>query len=129
MLDLSCRRVGADYVVHTDRWQRATGLAVCGATLGALAASCAEFLVHCVDAEGKRAGVDAHLVALLGAHSPLPAVYAGGAASLADLDAVEAAGGGRVDVTVGSALDLFGGGLRYDDVVAWHNARRGARGG
>ena len=70
--------------------------------------------------EGKQLGIDDELVALLGRHSPLPVTYAGGARALADLERVRAAGGGRVDVTVGSALDCFGGKLPYADVVAWH---------
>ena len=125
VLDLSCRRrAGAEgYWVVTDRWQRYTSLRVDAATLRSLSASCAEFLVHGVDVEGMRLGVDAHLVALLGEGSPLPVTYAGGAASLADLREVAAAGAGRVDVTVGSALDIFGGTLPYADVLAWHRTK------
>ena len=74
--------------------------------------------------EGKQLGIDDDLVSLLGRHSPLPVTYAGGARTLADLERVESAGRGRVDVTVGSALDLFGGKLPYDDVVAWHRERQ-----
>lgn len=131
VLDLSCRRLGdGRYFVCTDRWQRLSSLQVDGPTLAELSRSCDEFLVHAVDAEGKRLGVDERLVALLGAGSPARVTYAGGAATLADLDAVAAAGGGRVDVTVGSALDCFGGTLRYDDVLDWSrrqaaNARHG----
>lgn len=120
VLDLSCRARDGRYYVCTDRWQRFTDLQVDARSLAALAASCSEFLVHGVDVEGKKLGIDADLVALLGQHSPLPVTYAGGAATLADLDAVAVAGGGRVDVTVGSALDIFGGKLPYDDVVSWH---------
>lgn len=122
VLDLSCRRreAGGPFYVVTDRWQKWTDLEVGEATLAALAASCAEFLVHAVDVEGKKAGVDRELIALLGYASPLPVTYAGGAATLADLDEVAAAGNGRVDVTVGSALDIFGGGVPYRDVVDWH---------
>lgn len=90
------------------------------ASLAALAASCDEFLVHGVDVEGMQLGIDEELVALLGRWSPVPVTYAGGARTLDDLRVVAAAGGGRVDVTVGSALDIFGGALPYDEVVAWH---------
>lgn len=38
-----------------------------------------------------------------------------------DLERIKTAGGGQVDVTVGSALDIFGGDLSYEKVVAWHN--------
>lgn len=125
VLDLSCRR-GPDgrYYVCTDRWQKFTTLAVDAASLAALASSCDEFLVHGVDVEGKKLGIDAQLVALLGQHSPVPVTYAGGAASLGDLDQVAAAGKGRVDITVGSALDIFGGKLAYADVLAWHHTQQ-----
>jgi phosphoribosylformimino-5-aminoimidazole carboxamide ribotide isomerase len=130
VLDLSCRRRAADgrYVVVTDRWQRWSDLEVDAASLAALGASCDELLVHGVDVEGKQLGIDDALVALLGAHAPVPVTYAGGARSLADLERVAAAGGGRVDVTVGSALDFFGGALPYADVVAWHRAQAAAGG-
>eukprot|EP00889_Picochlorum_renovo_P008816 jgi/Picre1/35846/NNA_003306.t1 len=82
--------------------------------------SCDEFLVHGVDVEGKKLGIDDDLVELLGKFSPVPVTYAGGASSLEDLDRVASKGQGRVDITVGSALDIFGGTLKYDDVVAWH---------
>ncbi|GLC37640.1 Phosphoribosylformimino-5-aminoimidazole carboxamide ribotide isomerase [Pleodorina starrii] len=120
VLDLSCRKRDGQYWVVTDRWQRFSSLALSEASLGALAASCDEFLVHGVDVEGMQLGIDEELVGLLGAWSPLPVTYAGGARTLEDLERVRVAGRGRVDITVGSALDIFGGKLKYDDVVAWH---------
>lgn len=126
VLDLSCRRRDNQYWVVTDRWQRFTDLAVTASTLEQLAGQCAEFLVHGVDVEGKQAGMEEELIALLGAACPVPVTYAGGARSLADLDRVETLGQGRVDLTIGSALDLFGGDLPYADVVAWHRARNPA---
>lgn len=119
VLDLSCRRRGDEYWVVSDRWQRFTTLAVTQATLSRLAASCAEFLVHGVDVEGKRMGIEDELVERLGAWSPLPVTYAGGVTAFADLERVKELGRGRVDLTIGSALDLFGGTVRYQDVVAW----------
>jgi phosphoribosylformimino-5-aminoimidazole carboxamide ribotide isomerase len=119
VLDLSCRKRGAEYLVVTDRWQRFTELLVGRETLAGLAEHCAEFLIHAVDVEGLCRGIDAELVAQLGAWTPLPTTYAGGAQSLADLEAVTRLGGGRVDLTIGSALDIFGGsGVRYADCVA-----------
>jgi phosphoribosylformimino-5-aminoimidazole carboxamide ribotide isomerase len=119
VLDLSCRKRDDAYWVVTDRWQRFSEVAITPATLAQLAYSCAEFLVHGVDVEGLRLGIDAALVELLGAHSPIPVTYAGGARTLADLELVKACGRGRVDLTIGSALDIFGGDLPYQAVVAW----------
>ncbi len=121
VLDLSCRRRGNDYFVVTDRWQKFTDLKVDAATLRGLAGSCAEFLVHAVDVEGLCRGIDRELVERLGAATPLPTTYAGGARALDDLAEVDRLGGGRIDLTIGSALDLFGGdGVRYADCVAFN---------
>jgi phosphoribosylformimino-5-aminoimidazole carboxamide ribotide isomerase len=125
VLDLSCRKRGDDYFVVTDRWQKFTDLKISEETLNTLAASCAEFLVHAVDVEGLCRGVDEELVALLGQFSPIPATYAGGASSLADLETVTRLGQGRIDLTIGSALDIFGGtGVRYEDVVAFNRRQK-----
>ncbi len=124
VLDLSCRRRGEFYWVVTDRWQKFTELAIDKKTLEKLAAYCAEFLVHAVDVEGLCRGIDRELVASLGAWSPLPTTYAGGANSLADLEEVTRLSRGRIDLTIGSALDIFGGtGVRYADAVAFNRKR------
>lgn len=123
VIDLSCRRRGDDWIVAMNRWQTLTDLRVDAATLDALAASCDEFLIHAADVEGQCRGIDGDLVALLGHWGGIPVTYAGGASSFADLALVDRLGGGRVDLTIGSALDLFGGsGIRYDDCVAWNRA-------
>jgi phosphoribosylformimino-5-aminoimidazole carboxamide ribotide isomerase len=119
VLDLSCRRRDGDFWVVTDRWQRFTTMAVRPDTLAWLAGYCAEFLVHGVDVEGQRTGIEADLVQMLGEGSPIPVTYAGGAQSLSDLDRVKMLGQGRVDLTIGSALDIFGGSVPYQAVVAW----------
>ena len=125
VLDLSCRKRGDDYFVVTDRWQKFTDLKINAETLNTLAASCSEFLVHAVDVEGLCRGVDEELVALLGQFSPIPTTYAGGASSLADLETVTKLGQGRIDLTIGSALDIFGGtGVRYEDVVAFNRRQK-----
>ncbi|GLI59161.1 hypothetical protein VaNZ11_000988 [Volvox africanus] len=129
VLDLSCRQRDGQYFVVTDRWQKFSALALNEATLGFLAASCDEFLVHGVDVEGMQLGIDEQLVALLGSWSPLPVTYAGGARTLEDLERVRVAGRGRVDITVGSALDIFGGKLPYEDVVSWHKRQQHRPGG
>jgi phosphoribosylformimino-5-aminoimidazole carboxamide ribotide isomerase len=125
VLDLSCRKRGGTYWVVTDRWQRFTDLPVTEKTLESLAGYCDEFLVHAVDVEGKRAGIDEKLVEILGSSSPIPITYAGGARCLEDLDRVKDLGRGRVDLTIGSALDIFGGTIQFQDVVAWAEKERG----
>jgi phosphoribosylformimino-5-aminoimidazole carboxamide ribotide isomerase len=124
VIDLSCRRTSEGFFVATDRWQTITKTKVDAHTLEELAAYCAEYLVHAADVEGKCRGIDTDLVKILGEHSPIPCTYAGGAKSLDDLDLVETLSNGRVDLTFGSALDIFGGTLvRYDDCVAWNKDR------
>ena len=121
VLDLSCRRRGGDYLVVTDRWQKFTELVISKETLEKLAACCSEFLIHAVDVEGLCRGIDHELVKKLGEWSPLPTTYAGGANSLADLEEVTRLGRGKIDLTIGSALDIFGGtSVRYADAVAFN---------
>jgi phosphoribosylformimino-5-aminoimidazole carboxamide ribotide isomerase len=122
VLDLSCRLRGNDYFVVTDRWQKFTEVTLSPQSVGTLARSCAELLVHAVDVEGLCRGIDRVLVAKLAEWSPVPVTYAGGAGSLSDLEDVTRIGGGRVDLTIGSALDIFGGsGVKYQDVVAFNH--------
>jgi phosphoribosylformimino-5-aminoimidazole carboxamide ribotide isomerase len=126
VLDLSCRQREGAYWVVTDRFQRFTELALGPEVFGHLARYCAEFLVHAVDVEGLCRGVDETLVTCLADWTPRPLTYAGGARSLADLETVTRLSRGRVDLTIGSALDIFGGtGVRYADCVAF-NRRQGA---
>lgn len=121
VLDLSCRVRNGEYFVVTDRWQKFTELKISTDTLARLGAYCAEFLVHAVDVEGLCQGVDLLLVEMLGRWSPLRTTYAGGAKSIEDLRQVRQVSGGRVDLTIGSALDIFGGtGVRYEDAVAFN---------
>jgi len=115
VVDLSCAPVGDRYVVMADRWQTRTDLEVDDASLEALASHCCEFLIHAVAVEGKQTGPDSKLVSRL-ASSPLPTTYAGGIRSLDDVERIGELAGGRLDFTVGSALDLFGGSLRYRDL-------------
>ena len=119
VLDLSCRSRDGRFHVVTDRWQKFTDEVVDAALLAKLAANCDEFLVHGVDVEGLRQGIQEELIALLGQHSPCPVTYAGGVHQLSDLDRVKQIGNGRVDLTIGSALDIFGGAVKFADVIAW----------
>jgi phosphoribosylformimino-5-aminoimidazole carboxamide ribotide isomerase len=124
VLDLSCRKRGSDYVVVTDRWQKFTDVTLSDEVLSRLSDCCAEFLIHAVDVEGLCRGVDAELVAKLAEWAAIPTTYAGGANSLRDLEEVTRVGSGRIDLTIGSALDIFGGkGVKYADVVAFNRRK------
>ena len=121
IIDLSCRRVEEGWQVAMNRWQTLTDLPVTTAVLEDLAEWGAEFLIHAADVEGKCGGIDEELVALLGSWSGRPITYAGGVGKMADVELVESASGGKVDVTVGSALDIFGGdGVRYEELLRWN---------
>jgi phosphoribosylformimino-5-aminoimidazole carboxamide ribotide isomerase len=121
VLDLSCRVRDGRYLVVTDRWQKFTDTVLSAESLADLARYCDEFLVHAVDVEGLCRGIDLNLVEKLAEWSPLPTTYAGGASSLRDLEQVEAIGRGRIHLTIGSALDIFGGtGVRYEEAVAFN---------
>ena len=117
VLDLSCRQKNGIYYVVTDRWQCFTEIAVDAQSLHQLSEYCSEFLIHGVDVEGKQQGMDEQLIELLAAHSSIPCVYAGGVRCFEDLEKLQLAGNGKIDVTIGSALDLFGGNMSYQKVV------------
>jgi phosphoribosylformimino-5-aminoimidazole carboxamide ribotide isomerase len=128
VLDLSCRKCGENYFVVTDRWQKFTELIVNEETLRRFSAYCAEFLIHAVDVEGLCSGIDGELVSKLGEWTPIPMTYAGGARSILDLAEVTRLGGGKVDLTIGSALDIFGGcGVKYEECVRFNRERRSER--
>ncbi len=116
VLDLSCRKRDGDYYVVTDRWQNFTNMRLNRETLDALAECCDEFLIHGVDVEGKRSGMEEELVHMLGAWNGIPVTYAGGIGSLEDLERFREVSGGNVDFTIGSALDLFGGNVPYERI-------------
>ncbi|MES2706288.1 MAG: phosphoribosylformimino-5-aminoimidazole carboxamide ribotide isomerase [Verrucomicrobiota bacterium] len=122
VIDLSCRRnPGGGWSVCMNRWQTRTTLDLTPEILHSLAGSCAEYLVHAADVEGKCAGMDEELLAFLARHSPIPVTYAGGARSLEDLKLADDLTNGKVDVTIGSALDIFGGkGVTYTDCLRWN---------
>lgn len=109
VLDLSCRKKDGDYFIVTDRWQKFTDVVITKKVLGELAQYCDEFLIHAADVEGKCSGIEVPLVENLGRWSTIPTTYAGGISSYDDLERIRKAGGGRLDFTVGSALDIFGG--------------------
>jgi phosphoribosylformimino-5-aminoimidazole carboxamide ribotide isomerase len=130
VLDLSCRKRGDNYFVVTDRWQKFTEVAITPETLQKLAGSCAEFLIHAVDVEGLCRGMDRELVKQLGQWTPIPTTYAGGANSMSDLEEVTLLGQGKVDLTIGSALDIFGGNsVLFADVVKFNRRQSEQSGG
>ena len=126
VLDLSCRRKTREdgstaWFIATDRWQTVTSTEVNAENLTALAEHCDEFLIHAADVEGLQAGIDQQLVSLLGQYSQRPMTYAGGARSLDDLKLVQQLSQGKVDLTIGSALDIFGGsGVTLQECIDWN---------
>ena len=117
VLDLSCRKRGEEYFIVTDRWQKFTETVLNEWTLETLACYCDEFLVHAVDVEGKANGIEEELVRMLGNWQGIPVTYAGGVGSFEDLEKLKTLGKDAVDVTVGSALDIFGGEMPYRKVL------------
>ncbi len=121
VVDLSCRKRGDSYYVVTDRWQKFTDTKITPETLNYFSRFCFEFLVHAADVEGRCQGIAEDLVAGLGKWTPLPTTYAGGVRDMDDLRRIEELGGNRLDVTVGSSLDIFGGStMKYRDAVAFN---------
>ncbi|MFU0828298.1 MAG: 5-proFAR isomerase [Lachnoclostridium sp.] len=117
VLDLSCRKKDGRYYIVTDRWQKFTDVEVNLETLNALSSYCNEFLIHAVDVEGKASGIEKDLAVLLGKWGKIPITYAGGISSFEDIHFLKKLGQERLDFTIGSALDLFGGTLKYKEVV------------
>ncbi|MDA8744051.1 phosphoribosylformimino-5-aminoimidazole carboxamide ribotide isomerase [Rubripirellula amarantea] len=126
VIDLSCRRTSDDddhpsWHVAMNRWQTITELAITYENLNQLSDFADEFLIHAADVEGLCGGVDEKLVELLGGWAGLPMTYAGGVASLEDIEFIDRVSGSKLDVTVGSALDLFGGtGVTYEELLRWN---------
>lgn len=118
VLDVSCRKKDdGKYYVVTDRWQKFTNEEVNVGLFGTLAKYCDEFLVHAVDVEGKNSGIDTELVKILGEYDGIPITYAGGIRMLGDIDVLNEYGKGRLDFTIGSSLDIFGGNLKFGEII------------
>lgn len=122
VLDLSCKKTEAGYRVVTDRWQKPADETVSLSLLSELSKYCDEFLIHAVDVEGKANGIERELVQLLGHFEDRQITYAGGVHNFEDLYAVKELGQGRIHVTIGSALDLFGGTMKWEDVLNYINS-------
>jgi len=117
VLDLSCRKKGDAYYIVTDRWQKFTDVILTPAVMDEMSGYCSEFLIHAVDVEGKARGIEEPLVQMLGDWGGLPVTYAGGVGSFDDLARLKELGQNRLNVTIGSAIDLFGGHMNYEEVV------------
>ncbi|MDO4632774.1 MAG: phosphoribosylformimino-5-aminoimidazole carboxamide ribotide isomerase [Eubacteriales bacterium] len=117
VLDLSCRRRGEDYWIVTDRWQKFTEVRLTHEIMTQLSSHCDEFLIHAVDVEGRANGIEKELVEMLGNWSGAAVTYAGGVGSFEDLEELYRLGKGKLNVTIGSALDLFGGPMQYRKVL------------
>ena len=124
VIDLSCRKLEDGWYVAIDRWQTLTPVRLDEDLFRTLDPFCAEYLIHAADVEGLRQGPDWDLARYLALLTDKPITYAGGASSLHDLERMEHDSGGLVDLTIGSALDIFGGGeIRFADCVAWNKER------
>lgn len=117
VLDLSCRKRDSSYYIVTNRWQTFTDVCLTSQVLDELSQYCDEFLVHGVDVEGKSSGVETALVRMLSAWGKLPITYAGGIGSMEDLEEFSRMCGKKLDFTIGSALDLFGGKIPYENIA------------
>jgi phosphoribosylformimino-5-aminoimidazole carboxamide ribotide isomerase len=125
VVDLSCRRVGSSWFVAMNKWQTITDMEITQATIKSLEPYCSEFLIHAADNEGLQKGVDEALVQRLAEWCSIPVTYAGGGRHLEDLELVKRLSGGKVDLTIGSALDCFGGsGVKFDDCVEWNRQQQ-----
>ncbi|PWN94828.1 Phosphoribosylformimino-5-aminoimidazole carboxamide ribotide isomerase [Tilletiopsis washingtonensis] len=123
VVDVSCRKKDSRWIVAMNRWQDLTDLEVTAESLRMLSEHCSEFLIHAADVEGLCQGIDEELVARLAEWSPIRCTYAGGARHMQDLELVDRLSGGKIDLTFGSALDIFGGtGVTLDELVAWNKA-------
>ncbi|KZF22562.1 Phosphoribosylformimino-5-aminoimidazole carboxamide ribotide isomerase [Xylona heveae TC161] len=121
VIDLSCRRRGDLWFVAMNKWQTITDMEVNQETIRLLEPFCSEFLIHAADNEGLQRGIDEELVKKLSEWCAIPVTYAGGGRNLQDLDNVKRLSNGRVDLTIGSALDVFGGsGVKFEDCIAWN---------
>ncbi|KAH7914356.1 Phosphoribosylformimino-5-aminoimidazole carboxamide ribotide isomerase [Hygrophoropsis aurantiaca] len=124
VVDVSCRRRGDKWLVAMNKWQDITDMEVCKGVAGRLKFICSEFLIHAADVEGLCKGIDTDLVKKLGEWVTIPTTYAGGAKGNIDLRTVHELSGGRVDLTYGSSLDIFGGTLvKFEELVTWDKTK------
>ena len=146
VIDLSCRRKDDRWFVATNKWQTITDFELNKGTVAPVFLSrflpvphhrsrshsaesislleppCSEFLIHAADVEGLQRGIDHELVAKLAEWCTIPVTYAGGGRSIEDLELVKKLSNGKVDLTIGSALHIFGGtSVKFIDCVEWNS--------
>lgn len=119
VLDLSCRKKDDKYYIVTDRWQKFTDEVISESLLDRLMSYCDEMLIHAVDVEGKSGGIEKDLVSMLGRWNKIPITYAGGVHSYDDISLLKQLGKNKIHVTIGSALDLFGGNLDFQKILSY----------
>lgn len=125
VIDLSCRKKDGRYFIVTDRWQKFTQMVLSEETLDFFSGYCDEFLVHAVDVEGKAEGIEEEVAGILGNWGKKTMTYAGGIHSFQDLELLDKLGKGKVNATIGSALDIFGGNMKLEDVLSFMKSGRG----
>lgn len=119
VLDVSCRKKDGKYFIVTDRWQRFTNVILTEQVFDKLSRFCDEFLIHAVDAEGKAKGIEEELAEIMGKMEGITMTYAGGISCMEDLLILKKLGKGKIDFTIGSALDIFGGKMKFEEAAAF----------
>ncbi|KAF2824076.1 Phosphoribosylformimino-5-aminoimidazole carboxamide ribotide isomerase [Ophiobolus disseminans] len=124
VIDLSCRRKDDKWFVATNKWQTITDFELNQESISLLEPRCSEFLIHAADVEGLQRGIDHELVSKLAEWCSIPVTYAGGGRAIEDLELVKELSHGKVDLTIGSALDIFGGsGVKFEECVKWNKGQ------
>ncbi|KAI3657620.1 hypothetical protein MP638_001339 [Amoeboaphelidium occidentale] len=116
VVDLSFRKVvngsNFEYVVAMNKWQTLTDMKITHESIKLFEEYSSELLVHAADVEGLCKGIDQDIN---------PVTYAGGGNSINDLELVRELSNGKVDLTFGSALDVFGGStVKLADCIQWN---------
>ena len=120
VFDLSCKKVNDSYYIATNRWQTVTDTKLDVDMLCKLEEFCDEYLIHAVDVEGKSNGPEKDLIKELSSYEGNKITYAGGIRSTEDIETINMLSNGKMDFTIGSALDIFGGNLKFEEVAVYN---------